>query len=314
MVLMRNSIKIFAFLFCLSLLFSCSHQKSNIGQCPDLRKSQKQQSFKWTKVNQSKKNARFVLQHKRQRSTEIVQSRTTKRESVRQFKTAIKELKSEKFTATQLERPSTSIHSVPKNELLIQDTLSSEDCDVIKTYDKREIRCIVKDIKDAEVIYVPCDDPEGEVMSLSRVEIRLIAYSDGRVSVVDRNLGSKAKGTQPTNTETGQPASDEDIQKSNDGDPDKQAMLAFVAGITGYIFTIVPALLMIPFIGILGLVCWVIAMVFGKKAIRAKDRMKKKSSLTLATVGRILGLIGVGLNLLALVIGLILVIALFASL
>jgi len=287
-----------AILVCLT--FSCSHQKSSISQCPDFRSGTKEQKPRFTKSKRNKSALRSVARKKKDKeSNGFVNLERTQRKSLKELKTAIRSASLKDLNLSELQNASSTLIQ-PQEERIPAQDLQPDECDVIYTYNRKEIRCLVKEMNNSEVFYVPCDNPEGPMISLERKEIKSIKYSDGRIKIVDDNFGSESELKSDGDKSVG----------SSKYSPDNDALISLLSGILGFFFTIAPAVFSIPFVGILGLVGFIMAVVFGRRAKREEKYVTKPGSRTMATIGRILGYIGLGLNILAVFLAILFIVVL----
>jgi len=84
------------------------------------------------------------------------------------------------------------LFSAPETLFVVNVNIQSEShspdrCDLIYPYDGEKIECVIKDINQEEIKYVMCSEPEGNVVSIARLKVRMITYADGRIQIVSKN-------------------------------------------------------------------------------------------------------------------------------
>jgi|GEM_PF-2626897 len=319
------------FLCIFALCSSCANQMS-LTKCPDFRgQEQKVSSIKRLKTNAKSKERLFNRKkHSEEAIAERVEKKTLKRLN------RIKLLSSRTFRNSD-EKPdvdlivSTIASLIKDRPSSLQDKLqhTDDDCDILYPYEQSEISCIVKEITDTQVKFVMCDNQDGPVLAIDRSDIRLLKYSDGRMRVVDMGTrddraydSTDSKKEDQDELDSNEESSirsdnEESLSRNeyqNEFELDKRSTISLIAGILGFVLTIVPGIFMIPFVGLLGLAGFILALVFGNQVKRRATKKTKDDTLLKAKIGAILGYVGIGLYALSVIIVLAVLIIFLASL
>lgn len=233
------------------LVFSSCANHNSIVKCPDFRKSKLA-----TKTWASNKKTKRTRPSQRKVIIKSSEKRTSNQLTIRRSQARLQPLKAlrrvnrsalSKPIDLRLLREAKQESLVLVNEYVSVPSKQSDDCDILHTYDKEKISCVVKEITPDEVRYVPCADPDAAVLSISRSEVKLIVYSDGRMQIVDQ-----ATREAPSGENNESPVAD-------DSDYNHLATLSITFGLLG--------LLLFMYFFALGFWLSVLGVVFGVVAL-----------------------------------------------
>lgn len=162
----------------------------------------------------------------------------------------------------------------PSLEVGILNQNKPGECDIITLKNGEEINAKVTEIGISEIKYKKCDNLNGPVFSISKVEVFMIKYANGTKDIFDTNNNSNQN---------------QNNQNNNQPKVSNSKQVIHWAALTSFICALVGLFLF-------GVILGLLAIIFGAIALSAiKNNPEKYKGKGFAIAGLIIGIVAIGL-------------------